>query len=266
MTTTSTVAGIRATTDSRDHTVRLFGYVGRSLVLQLRDWSFLLFIVAMPTSIYLFFAGIYGDQEADGGVSVAAAMMATMAAYGGLGAAMNAGNTIQVERSSGWFRQLMLTALTPVEFLLAKAAVAVAVIIPAIGVVFAAGALRGVRLDLRTWLASGGLLLVGLLPMIILGLVIGLWFTPQTSQAATTAIMLALSMLGGLWFPLDMMPDAMAAVGRSLPSYWIGRLAVWPLTGGDAPSTAVPVLSAWLIALCLLGVLGYRRAVRTSRR
>ena len=217
------------------HLSRLLGYFGRSLALQLRDWAFLLFVVAMPTAIYLFFAGIYGDAEADGGVTVAAAMMATMAAYGGLGAAMNAGNTIQVERSSGWFRQLMLTALTPVDFLVTKAAVAVTVIVPAIGVVFLAGAARGVRLDAATWLASGGLLLAGLTPMIVLGLVIGLWFRPQASQAATTAVMLALSMLGGLWFPLDMMPDAMAAVGRCLPSYWVGRLAVWPLTGGDFP-------------------------------
>jgi ABC-2 type transport system permease protein len=102
--------------------------------------------------------------------------------------------------------------------------------------------------------------------MIVLGLVIGLWFRPQASQAATTAVMLALSMLGGLWFPLDMMPDAMAAVGRCLPSYWVGRLAVWPLTGGDFPWTGVGVLALWAVGLCALGVLGYRRAVRTSRR
>ncbi|MDN5571306.1 MAG: ABC transporter permease [Propionibacteriaceae bacterium] len=241
-------------------------YIVHSIGFMLRDWSFLAFVVAMPTTMYLFFAGIYGDQTAAGGASVAAIMMVTMATYGGLGAAMSAGAQIQTERATGWFRQLMLTAITPAQFMAAKIAVAVTVIMPAIAAVFIAGAIRGVRMDAGTWLASGALILASLLPMVILGLVIGLWLKQAAAGAATTLVMLALSMLGGLWFPLDMMPDLMQTIGRLLPSYWAGRIGTWPITGGDFPWQGVLVIGIWTVSLVVLGALGYRRAVRTSRR
>ena len=78
--------------------------------------------------------------------------------------------------------------------------------------------------------------------------------------------MLALSMLGGLWFPLEMMPEAMQTVGKLLPSYWAGRIGTWPLVGGDFPTQGVLVIGTWAVVLVGLGALGYGRAVRTSRR
>lgn len=110
------------------------------------------FIISMPTLMYLFFATMFGDMPAGPGVPVAALMMIMLGAYGGLGAAMNAGSQLQAERSSGWFRQLMLTGLRPYQFVAAKVYSAVDLVIPAIGVVFVAGAVRGVRLDATTWL------------------------------------------------------------------------------------------------------------------
>lgn len=231
----------------------------------LREWSFLAFVVAMPTAMYLFLASIYGTAGADG-IQASAVMMVTMATYGGLGAAMSAGNQIQNERSTGWFRQLMITGLTPAQFVTAKVLVAVGVVIPAIGIVFLAGALRGVRLDAVMWLGSAALLLVALLPMILLGLTLGLWFKPAAASAATTLTMLTLSMLGGLWVPLDLMPGPMAAFGRLLPSHWAGQIGLWPIVGGPFPWQGVLVIGAWAAALVVLGALGYRRAVRTSRR
>lgn len=241
-------------------------YYLHSLAATLRDWSFLAFIVAMPTTMYLFFSAIYGEEMTGSGVKVAAVMMVTMATYGALGAAMSAGAQIQTERATGWFRQLMITGLTPAQFMTAKVLVAVGVVIPAIGVVFLAGVWRGVRLDALTWLASGGLILVSLLPMVILGLVLGLWFRQATAGAATTLTMLTLSMLGGLWFPLDMLPSFLQVVGRLLPSYWAGQIGTWPITGGDFPVQGVWVIGIWTLALVAVGALGYGRAVRTSRR
>ena len=251
---------------SQRRTGRLVHYVGQSIRIQWRDWAFLGFIIVMPTLVYLFFSGIYGAQPTASGHNVDALMMIMMGTYGGMGAAMNAGSQIQSERSSGWFRQLMLTALTPSEFVLAKIVTAIAVVTPAIAVVFVAGASRGVRLDAVTWLASLLLILAALLPMVVLGLVIGLWFKTHTASAVTTLSMMALAMLGGLWIPLAMMPPVLRTVGPLLPSYWAGQIGTWPLVGGDFPWGGVAVLVAWLAVLLALGALGYGRAVRTSRR
>lgn len=248
--------------------VARFGrYYAFSLGTIVRDWSFLVFIIAMPVTMYLFFTSIYGgDADDPAGAVIAAVMMVTMATYGGLGAAMNAGASIQSERSSGWFRTLMLTPLNPAEFVAAKVLTAVTVVMPALLTVFAAGVVRGVRLDPPVWAATFGLLLAALLPMVLLGLSIGLLFKPQTASAVTTLTMLALSMIGGLWVPLEMMPGAMQAVGRLTPSYWAGQIGSWPLMGGAFPWRGVQVIAVWSILLLILGALSYRRAVRTSRR
>ena len=265
-TLTTTASSLDATRTARRRTNPFVHYLLGSLGIMLREWSFLAFVVAMPTTMYLFFSSMFGGYATDGGVSVAAVMMVTMATYGGLGAAMSAGNQIQNERSTGWFRQLMITGLTPTQFVAAKVLVAVGVVIPAIGIVFIAGALRGVRLDASTWLGSFALLLVALLPMLLLGLTLGLWFKPAAASAATTLVMLALSMLGGLWIPLEMMPAAMQTLGQALPSYWAAQIGTWPITGGAFPWQGVAVIAAWSLVLIGLGALGYRRAVRTSKR
>lgn len=264
---TSTLAAPAASAHTTTRAGRFVHYAVQSVLTVLRDWSFLAFIVAMPTTMYLFFAAIYGDLTTEGGPTVAAAMMVTMATYGGLGAAMSAGAQIQSERTSGWFRQLMLTALTPSQFIGAKILTAVVVVLPAIGVVFGAGAVRGVRMQPGVWLGSFALLVASLLPMVLLGLVLGLWFRPQTASAATTLTMLVLSMVGGLWFPLDMMPAWMQPIGRGMPSYWASQIGTWPLVSHRAfPWEGVGVIAAWTVALVVVGMLGYRRAIRTSRR
>lgn len=266
MTTTPAASNVALTKTHGSSIGRFLHYTAQNLILAFKDWSFLAFIVAMPTIMYLFFSNIYGNQITDTGVKVAALLMVSMATYGGLGAAMHAGAQIQAERSSGWFRQLMLTSLTPTEFMVAKIISALCLVVPAILVVFAAGMLRGVSLPLSTWFEVLFLLLVALLPMVVMGLVLGLWLKQQAAAAATTLVMLALSMLGGLFIPLDAMPPFMQHVGKLLPSYWAGQIGLWPITNGAFPWYGVVVISIWTAVLLGMGALGYLRAVHTSRR
>lgn len=267
--TTTTVDELTTTataTATGSRLARLGHYFAFSLGSLVRDWAFLSFIIVMPVTIYLFFSGIYGTDQSDSGPSYAAVMMISMATYGGLGAAMSSGASIQSERSSGWFRSLMLTPLTATEFVAAKVLTAVCAVIPALGAVFIAGVVRGVRLDPTTWAAVLGLLLTALLPMVLLGIVIGLWFKQQTASAVTTLSMLVLAMIGGLWVPLELMPGFMQGIGKMLPSYWAGQIGTWPLTDGPFPWRGVQVIAVWVFALLVIGALGYRRAIRTSRR
>ena len=261
---TSTAPAIRPVTTTRVR--RFLGYTVRSYLGAIRNVPFVAFLIALPTGLYLFYASMYGNQTTNSGVNVSALMMVTMAAYGGLGAALSAGNAIQQERGSGWFRQLALTAMAPLDVMVAKVLVAVAMMVPALGAVFIAGAAKGVTLTPAEWASCFGLLLAALAPMVILGLALGLWFKAQAASAGSTLLTLMLSMLGGLWFPLDMMPDAMQTVGKLLPSYWAGQLGLWPILGGGFPWQGVGVIAAWTVALIALGVVGYRRAVRSSRR
>ncbi len=244
---------------------RVLAYLWSTLRMALTDWAFLGFIIAMPSAMYLFFGTLYGADDM-GGMDYKQHVLVMMATYGAMGSALAAGATIQVERATGWFRQLMLTALTPAEFFGTRMLGALLVVVPPVVVVLMVGALTGVRLQPETWLAIVGVSLLVLLPFVMMGLVAGLWLKPSAAGGATTFLMLAMAMLGGMWVPLEQMPEVLQGIGRMLPSYWAARFTLLPVVGGPVPVRGVVTLLAWILGMAVLGVVGYRRAISHSRR
>jgi ABC-2 type transport system permease protein len=246
---------------------RTVSYTVRSAVITAKNWSFVLFSVALPLAIYLLFSQMFGADSGDG-YDWRAMTMVSMAAYGALGAALGGGAQLALERRSGWFRQLSITALPVRSLLWAKAAVIMLLVLPSLVLVYLAGfSVGGVRLPIGVWVTSLGLLWLGLLPMTVLGIVLGLWAKAEAVPGVTTLVLLVLAMLGGLWFPAQLMPPAMQTVAHILPSFWLAEFGRFPILPSAAfPWTGVLVLLAWSAGLTMLGVLGYRRAVATSKR
>lgn len=241
-------------------------YTLHSAQLTAKNYGFLLFSLVMPVILYVVFSKIFAGngQDTTGGPALnwAALIMVSMAAYGSLGAAMNGGAQLALERRGGWFRQLSITMLPGRTFLLARAAVIMLVVLPALVLVFAAGyVIGGVRAPALVWLASLALMWVGLVPLTILGIVVGLWVKAEAVQGLTTLLLLLLSMLGGLWFPVEIMPNLMKSIAYVLPSYWLAQLGRFPfLPGASFPWTGLAVLLAWSVGLTVVGALGYRPA------
>jgi ABC-2 type transport system permease protein len=75
-----------------------------------------------------------------------------------------------------------------------------------------------------------------------------------------------MSLLGGLWFPAQMMPPLMQHIAQLMPSYWLAQLGRYPFSGSGFPWHGVLVLAAWTLGLTIIGALGYRRAAATSKR
>lgn len=242
-------------------------YALHSTRLIMRNFAFVVFAVGMPLVLYIVFSRAFAGFGPDARL-VSAMIMVSMAAYGSLGAAMSGGAQLALERRSGWFRQLGLTALASREFLLAKAAVIMVVVLPSLLLVFAAGFLTGgVRLPAGAWLASLGLMWLALIPLAILGIVIGLWVKAEAVGGVTTLALLLLAMLGGLWVPVEAMPAAARAIAHTLPSFWLAELGRWPMLPGAAfPWPGIAVLLAWSAGLTVLGAVGFRRAAASSAR
>jgi ABC-2 type transport system permease protein len=124
-----------------------------------------------------------------------------------------------------------------------------------------------VRAPVTVWLASLGLMWLALVPLTLLGVVLGLWVKAEAVQGCTTLLLLVLAMLGGLWFPTSVMPVTMQYLALGLPSYWLAELGRYPfLVGVRFPWSGVLVLLAWSAGLTTLGALGYRRAAAGSKR
>ena len=151
-----------------------------------RNTRFIIFTLALPLVMYLLFNGLYGNQDSGVGLSVASYLMVSMAAYGAIGATINAGARIAIERQTGWNRQLRLSALTPRAYMVSRALVSLLVALPAILLVFLAGVVVGkVRLPALTWLEAGLSIWVALIPFAVLGLVIGFVATIDSVQPLT---------------------------------------------------------------------------------
>lgn len=236
-------------------------YALMSTRLAFRNVRFLVLTVALPLLLFLLYANLYQGQDAGDGLSVVAYLMVSMASFGCIGAAINTGARIAIERQVGWNRQLRLTALPAHSYLVAKAVVSMLVTLPALLLVFLAGAtIGGVQLSAAQWLETGVAVWLGLIPFAVLGLVIGFAGTVDTVQPISMITYLGLSILGGLWFPVDQFPTFLQDVATVTPSYWLGELGRTVLAGQGVPMTAVAVLAAWTVVLGLVGIWSYRRS------
>jgi ABC-2 type transport system permease protein len=227
---------------------------------------FLFFTVAMPVIMFLLFNSLFGAEQF-GDTSVGMLIMVRMATYGGLGAAMNAGAVIQTERANGWLRQLMVAGLQPRAFVIGKLVAAQVVVLPAlIGVFLAGWLLTDIEMDLASSLAALGVLWIGMLPMVLLGLAVGLALKQSAVGPVVTIGMMLLSIAGGLMFPYEMFPTWLQNVAEVLPSYWIAEFGAWAVTGGDLPVQGLLVLAIWTLVLGAGSALLLRFAARSSSR
>lgn len=226
----------------------------------LRDTGFVIFGIGMPVMMYLLFTNL-GENESEWKT----ASMVGMAAYGALGAALSTGGGVAEDKALGWLRQLRITPMSPRQVVTGRALTGSVTVLPAIVAVLAAGGLlNGVRLEAWQWAALAVLLWLGALPFTLLGLGNGYRLSAQTTGVVNMACNLALSVVGGLWFPVALFPDWLRSLSRYTPANRLADLG-WSTTLGHAPGlTTVTVLLGWLLVFGSYAVVSYRRAARTA--
>lgn len=153
--------------------------------------------------------------------------------HGVMGATLN-GHSVApaTQRASGWSRQLRVTPLAPAAYVLGKAVLAMLVALPALLLVALLGApVRHVQRAAPEWTAFPLGTWLGSIPTAALGILLGYVLDSQSAQSGTMIVYLGLSLLGGIWFPYQVMPRAMRLVARLLPSYHLASLG-WNAAAG----------------------------------
>jgi ABC-2 type transport system permease protein len=241
----------------------MLGYVRLELLRVVRDVTFFVFGVVMPTAMYLIFTNLGlvsgGQREA------ALYIMVSLAAYGALGAAFNNGTGLGEDKAVGWLRQLRLTPLTPATVVAAKAITGMVVVVPAIAAILATGTLiNHVRLGPGQWISIICLLWAGAIPFTLFGLGNGYRLTGQAAGMANFACSMILSVAGGLWIPAGEFPGWLKAISEWTPTHTYADLS-WQVAFGQAPALrSVLVLLGWLVVFGAYALYGYRRASRTA--
>ncbi|MCX5201552.1 ABC transporter permease [Streptomyces sp. NBC_00237] len=236
-------------------------YVALETRRTLRDTGFVIFGIGMPVLMYLLFTNIGGGADDLWKIG----SMIGMAVYGAMGAAMSAGTGVAEDKALGWLRQLRITPMTPAQVVVGRALTASVVVLPAILAVLAVGGLvNGVALAVWQWALLLVLLWLGVLPFTLLGIGNGYRLSAQSTGVVNVGCNLGLSILGGLWFPVQFFPGWLQGISTYTPTRALAQLGT-AVGRGEAPgAVAVAVLSGWLLVFGSYAVVSYRKAARTA--
>jgi ABC-2 type transport system permease protein len=239
-------------------------YLALEIKRVVRGARFMIFTVVFPVVLYLIDANLFaaGSATYPDGVPVAASLMVRMAAFGAMSAALFTGARVALERGTGWQRQLLLTPMSGRSYLLAKGMVSMLVGLPTILLVCLVGVVvEGVRLSAGQWAQIVLGVWLGIIPIVLLGLVIGLVATKDSMQPITSVALMLLGLIGGLWIPSNIVPAGFRSVMKVFPTYWLGEIGDAALRHSLAIGTAVLVLAAWAAVLALAGARRYQAGV-----
>jgi ABC-2 type transport system permease protein len=215
------------------------------LTRMLRNRRTLIFTIVLPAALELIFGGQSGSDVTTGSGNLAAYLLISMMLYGAALTSAANGAMVALERATGWSRQLRLTPLNPVAYVITKALLALAMGTVAIASVNVAGIAMGkASMPAGVWIASIFLSMVCTLTFAALGVFVGYLFPGENAMQVLGPGLAALSFLGGVFIPLANYPAAVRDVAYWTPMYGVAQVARAPLTH-DLPWYAVVNAIAW---------------------
>lgn len=253
----------RRSTSARPSRLRIFRYeLWTELLKLVRMPAFVLPALSFPLLFYIFFGVVFGKGTA-GTVTMSTYLLATYGAFGVIGAALfSLGVGVAVERGQGWMLFKRATPMPPAVHFVARSLIAVLFGAAVVALLFTAGAtLGGVELAATTWLALGGVLIVGAAPFALFGMALGYLCGPNAAPAVINLIYLPMAFASGLWIPIQMLPGFFQALAPWLPAYHFAQLALatFGVSATSSPWSSIAYLLGFSL-LCLgLAIFGYRR-------
>jgi ABC-2 type transport system permease protein len=232
-------------------------YVRYEVLRVFRNRRFFLFSLVFPVVLFVLVAGPNRDQTLQG-IPFPTYYMAGMVSWGTMTAVVAGGARIAAERSIGWNRQLRVSPLPVRTYFLTKLASGYLVALVSIAVLYLAGTAFDVRLGAGEWVQMTALILVGLIPFAVLGILLGHLLTIESMGPALGGVTSLFALLGGAWGPTATSGWLLQLV-KCLPSYWLVQAGKTAYGGDSWPLQAWIVLVVWTIGLSILAVWVYRR-------
>jgi ABC-2 type transport system permease protein len=232
-------------------------YLRYEVLRNFRNWRFLILTLAFPLVLYFTVAGA-NRHAVFNGTAFPLYFMVAMATLGTMAAVISSGAIIAADRPVGWTRQMRITPLTAGAYFRAKVLSGYLRALLTIALLCLAGTALGVRLSAREWLTVVGLLLVGLVPFAVLGILLGHMLSNDSTGPAVGGIVTLFALLGGVYGFQIAKSGAIFEVIKGLPSYWLVQAGKTAL-GGGWPVEGWIVIAAWTVVLVPVAALVYQR-------
>lgn len=237
--------------------MRQWTYVWYEILRTIRNRRFLIFSLIFPLVLFFSIAGEHRHVLLEG-IPFPLYFMTGMMAFGSMTAITASGARIAAERQAGWTRQIRITPLKTSTYFVAKVVTGYLMALFSILILALAGTSLGVRLEATQWLIMVGLILVGLMPIAVIGILLGHLVTVDSLGPALGGVTSLLALLGGAFGPLAT-SGTLLSVAKCLPSYWIVQAGKTALGGTGWPAEGWIVIAVWTVILVRLTALAYRR-------
>lgn len=236
-------------------------YLRFEVLRTFRNRRFVIFSLGFPLVLYLLIAAPNRHEHDLGGTGISAPLyfMVGLAAFGTMNAALSGGARIAGERSTGWNRQLRITPLSTREYIRAKVVASYLLAIATIAALYAAGIALGVRMPFDHWVQMTWLILIGLVPFIALGILLGHVVSFDSIGPVIGGATALFAFLGGTWFPITG-NGFIHGVAQDLPSFWLVEASRSGISGHNqwgAKGWAVIII--WSLVAAQLAARAYRR-------
>jgi ABC-2 type transport system permease protein len=234
------------------HTLLVYIREARAQVLATwRTPQFLIPSVALP----LLFYGVMGLGLSKGREEVAHFMLANYVIFAAIAPAMfGFGAAVAAEREAKLIELKQIAPLPAGGYLVGRLAAALALVAASIALLGLLAFFGGVKMDPWRWAATLGLGLVSAIPFALIGLNVGLRLGSQGATAVANLLFLGFSLFGGLWVPLNMMPDWFTRIAQVMPSYHLGQLS--QMLSGMQPMADVQQHVSILVGISLAALVG----------
>lgn len=219
----------------------------------LRNRYFVFWSLAMPIIFYYIFTKVVNTNAPDKAAWQAHYLM-SMTAFSVMGSSiMTLGIRMVQERTQGWSTYIRTTPLSDRVYFASQIIGQGLIHLLSIVIIFLAGAnINHISLTPYEWIMSGLWILVGALPFLALGTLIGMMKKVETAAGVSNVIYMVLAVAGGMWTPLEMMPKTMQNIGHWLPSYNFGNGA-WQIVSGGMPEWKnILILIAYLAMFMII--------------
>jgi len=229
-------------------------YLSIELKRSYRNARYMLFTLGIPLVLFLVIGNAWNTNI--GGGSGQTWYMVNMGMFGSMGAVLGVGARIAVERDAGWNRQLRLTPLPALAYVVGKVVTGMLLALPALLLVDLAGALSGnVHLTALQWTEVVGLGWISVLPLAVVGVGVGYAARGDSAQAVNGGLVMLMALVCGT--------RSVKGHFRSVPALaWVSWFVVSRWKRNDASGQVMVVLLV-LVGLSdsLVGVCGRSRLV-----
>ncbi|WP_029479102.1 ABC transporter permease [Deinococcus frigens] len=218
-----------------------------------RNPMFFIGTVGFPVLWFALFGLPNVNEQMPDGTNVGRYIMVSFGTYSLLTLAMYSfGLAVAAERTGGWLRLLRASPMPAPLYFLGKVVAALLFSGLSLTLLYTfAHFAGGVTLPLGLVLTILGKLLLGSVPLIALGFMIGFLVNPTAANVIANVVSVLMSFASGLFVPLNALPRAMQELAPYLPTYHLAQIGWGSVTGNTSGE-----LTHWLYLALYAAVFG----------